>query len=158
MRQSTRIAAYVVCVEEERMLLARWVARDGTKKWTLPGGGINHGEDPLDAAMREVTEETGYTVHIDSLLGIDSIRRTFPARGLRKALQRNGAATDWHGVRVVYAGRIDGGELRFEENGSTDMAAWIELAEVSTLDRTDLVDLALDLATRRPPNGRAERR
>lgn len=149
-----RVAAYAVCVEEEKVLLARWVGRTG-KKWTLPGGGIDHGEDPLDAAVREVAEETGYQVEIEALLGIDTVRRTFLRTGLRKALSRDGVATDWHGLRVVYSGRITGGELRFEENGSTDMAAWVDLSEVGTLDRTDLVDAALRLSRLRPPTGRA---
>ncbi|MGQ0838905.1 NUDIX hydrolase [Actinokineospora sp.] len=142
MKRTTRVAAYVVCVEDGKVLLARWVSEQG-RRWTLPGGGIDHGEDPLDAAVREAAEETGYQVEIEALLGIDSLRRTF------------GSGTDWHGVRVVYAARVSGGELRFEEHGSTDMAAWIDLAEVAALDRTDLVDAALTLARIRPPTGRA---
>ncbi|GAA2982035.1 NUDIX hydrolase [Actinokineospora diospyrosa] len=155
MKQSLRVAAYAVCVEADKILLARWVGRT-EKKWTLPGGGIDHGEDPLDAVVREVAEETGYAVRVDALLGIDSVRRRFERTGLRRALSGAGNATDWHGLRVVYAATITGGELRFEENGSTDMAAWFDLAEVPTVDRTDLVDVALDLSTRKPPTGRAD--
>ncbi|WP_026423938.1 NUDIX hydrolase [Actinokineospora inagensis] len=155
MKRSLRVAAYAVCVESDKILLARWVGREG-KKWTLPGGGIDHGEHPQDAAVREVTEETGYAVRIDALLGIDSVRRHFTRTGLRRALAKAGNATDWHGLRIVYAATVIGGELRFEENGSTDMAAWVDLADLSTLDRTDLVDTGLALARRKPPTGRTE--
>ncbi|WP_424185993.1 NUDIX hydrolase [Actinokineospora sp. G85] len=146
-KKSTRLAAYAVCVENEEVLLARWVGPSG-KRWTLPGGGIDHGEDPLDAVVREVMEETGYSVQVDALLGIDSIRRALPG-----AL----SDTDWHGLRVVYATTVTGGELRFEEGGSTDMAAWVPLAEVAALDRTELVDVGLELARTRPPTGRNEK-
>jgi len=52
MREELRVAAYAVCVRDDHMLLARWVSRDGEKKWTLPGGGMDHGEDPYDTVVR----------------------------------------------------------------------------------------------------------
>ena len=39
-----------------------------------------------------------------------------------------------------------GGELRFETDGSTDMAAWFPVAEVGALDRVQLVDVGLAAA------------
>jgi 8-oxo-dGTP diphosphatase len=141
-----RVAAYAVCVREEEILLARWVARDGVKKWTLPGGGMDHGEDPLDTVVREVEEETGYTAEMTTLLGLDSIRRRYP-RNL-------GRFADFQGLRIVYEGRITGGELRHETNGSTDLAAWHPLAAVTGLERVELVDIGLELLRSRPPVGR----
>ncbi|MEV5414188.1 NUDIX hydrolase [Thermopolyspora sp. NPDC052614] len=139
-----RLAAYAVCVREDEMLLARWVGAEGPR-WTLPGGGVDHGEDPYDAAIREVAEETGYQVEIERLLGIHTI--VVPVR--------DGSRDTFHGVRVVYEGRVVGGELRDEVGGSTDMAAWVALDRVAELDHVDLVDVALDLHRTRPADGRS---
>lgn len=75
-----RLAAYAVCRRQDRVLLARWVSADGARRhWTLPAGGVEHGEDPSDAVVREVAEETGYRVRVERLLGVDS--RTFWVTG-----------------------------------------------------------------------------
>ncbi|MFF9160329.1 NUDIX hydrolase [Streptomyces longwoodensis] len=148
MRQNLRVAAYAVCVRDGHLLLARSPAADGTPEWVLPGGGMEHGEDPYDTVVRELEEETGYRVEVTGLLGLDSVRRVFPGGG---ALRR---PVDHHGVRLVYEARVTGGDLRFETGGSTDMAAWHDLAEVPGLRRIRLVDVALRLWRERPPTGR----
>ncbi|WP_151773240.1 NUDIX hydrolase [Streptomyces abyssomicinicus] len=145
MHEELRVAAYAVCVRDEQVLLARWVAGDGTRRWTLPGGGMDHGEDPYDTVVREVLEETGYAVEPVTLLGVDSVRRSYP--------RRLGARADFHGLRVVYEGRITGGSLRNEVGGSTDMAAWHPLSAVADLDHVELVDSGLRLWRERPRNG-----
>jgi 8-oxo-dGTP diphosphatase len=149
MRKVLRVAAYAVCVRDGRILLARWVAGDGSRRWTLPGGGMEHGEDPYDTVVREAEEETGYAVQPLTLLGVDSELRPHP--------RRPSTTAGFHGLRIVYEARITGGELRYETNGSTDMAAWHDLDEVSALDRVGLVDVGLTLWRRRPPLGRVER-
>ncbi|MET8162824.1 NUDIX hydrolase [Streptomyces sp. NPDC005329] len=147
MRKKLRVAAYAVCVRDGQLLLARSPAPDGTLEWVLPGGGMEHGEDPLDTVVRELDEETGYRVQVTGLLGIDSSRHTFRRGGLR-------GPVDHHGVRIVYEGRVVGGELRNEVNGSTDLAAWHDLDAVPGLTRIRLVDVALRLWHERPVHGR----
>ncbi|MEB8343470.1 NUDIX hydrolase [Streptomyces endophyticus] len=145
MNKELRVAAYAVCVREEQVLLARWVAGDGSKRWTLPGGGMDHGEDPYDTVIREVDEETGYVVDPVALLGVHSVLRRYP--------RKLGKMADFHGLRLVYEGAIIGGALRHEENGSTDMAAWHDLAAVQELPRVELVDVGMDLWRERPRSG-----
>ncbi|MEU6606709.1 NUDIX hydrolase [Streptomyces shenzhenensis] len=148
MRKRLRVAAYAVCVRDGQILLARSPAPAGPPEWVLPGGGMEHGEDPYDTVRREVREETGYRIEVTGLLGVDSLRRTAP--------RRFGRTVDHHGVRLVYEGRVTGGELRNEVNGSTDLAAWQELSAVAGLHRVPLVDTALRLWRERPAAGRPE--
>ncbi|WP_432995529.1 NUDIX hydrolase [Dactylosporangium sp. CA-233914] len=57
----SRPAARVVCLDgAQRVLLLRWKdPADGSWLWEPPGGGIDPGESPLQAARRELVEETG---------------------------------------------------------------------------------------------------
>ncbi|MEU2730019.1 NUDIX hydrolase [Streptomyces griseoviridis] len=151
MRKKLRVAAYAVCVRDDHLLMARWVAGDGPPLWTLPGGGLEHGEDPYDAVRREVEEETGYLMDVTALLGVGASRRLTPPRLSPRRLRRG---VDGHAVRVLYEGRITGGDLRDEIGGSTDRAAWHPLAEVPDLHRSDAVDIALALWRQRPATGR----
>ncbi|MFF8030945.1 MULTISPECIES: NUDIX hydrolase [unclassified Streptomyces] len=148
MRRKLRVAAYAVVVRDGQFLLARSPGPGGVPEWVLPGGGMEHGEDPHDTVRREVEEETGYLVEVTGLLGVHSLRRTFPGR--------LGRGVDHHGLRLVYEGRITGGELRDEIGGTTELAAWQPLDAVPGLVRVPLVDIALRLWRERPADGRVE--
>ena len=55
------------------------IQRDDTRTWTYPGGGLDMGELPTDAVVREVEEETGIKVYPVRLVGI--FFNPIPARG-----------------------------------------------------------------------------
>jgi 8-oxo-dGTP diphosphatase len=132
----TRVGAYGVIIRDNALLLARWIEA-GAPRWTLPGGGLELGEDAPTGAVREIFEETGYTASLGPLLGVDS--KHIPAgRRLR-------GTRPLHALRIIYEASITGGELRHEVNGSTDQARWVPLDEVPALDRVDLVDVGLRL-------------
>lgn len=135
-----RVAAYAVVTDDDgRLLLAHW--NEGRRAaWTMPGGGLEDGEDPEAAVRREVREETGYKVAVDELLGIDSF--VIPAN---RRLQRD-VAVPLHALRIVYRAHIVGGKLRYEQNGSTDRAEWFHVEHVQRLSRVKLVDVALRMA------------
>lgn len=133
----SRVAAYAVAVEGDRILLVRIApgyTRDADGKWTLPGGGLNFGEDPHDGMLRELAEETG-------LIG-ESLGLAFVHSVTRGAIPDEGFGP-FHAIRIAYNVRITGGELRHEKEESTDMAAWVPIAETAALPKVDLVDEAL---------------
>ena len=58
--------AVVLSEDRKKVLLLR---REIFILWDLPGGGIEDGENPADAAVRECREETGYHIEVDRLTG-----------------------------------------------------------------------------------------
>lgn len=132
-----RVAAYGVIIRDGRILLAHW-NQQGHSGWTLPGGGIDPGEHPADAAIREIREETGYEASLGRLLGIDSI--VIPAE-----LRLGGEDRPLQGLRIIYEAAVLSGELTNERVGSTDEARWVRLNEVGSLNTVELVDTALGL-------------
>jgi 8-oxo-dGTP diphosphatase len=146
--RETRCGAYAVLVDDrEQVLLALW-NEAATPAWTLPGGGVESGETPEEAAVREVREETGYDVEVLRLLGEDVFR--IPA-----AERQDGSRRTLISRRVVFEARIVGGELTDEVGGTTDRAAWIPIGEVSRLERVTLVDVGLRFLSDARSGGRA---
>jgi ADP-ribose pyrophosphatase YjhB (NUDIX family) len=85
----------VVAVTEKRELALVWQYRVGTETMSLelPGGVIDPGETPSDAARRELREETGYEApHFEPLSQVHpnpalqgNVCHSFIARGARLA-------------------------------------------------------------------------
>lgn len=126
-----RIAAYVLVLSRrragDRVLLTRnseRCPRPGT--WALPGGGVEHGEHPRDAAAREAWEETGLAVQVGDLLDVTSVHFT--------GLAPSGRLEDYHSVGLLFLGTADpaGRPRVMEPDGTTDAAAWVKLDDVTS--------------------------
>ncbi len=129
----TRVAAYALVEDETRRVLLVRIAAGypSAGQWTLPGGGLDFGEDPAVGALRELTEETGLVGEITRLAFVDSFSRP--------GLPEEGVAA-WHAIRIVYLVELTGGSLRDETEESTDRADWFSPAETGSID---LVPLAV---------------
>jgi 8-oxo-dGTP diphosphatase len=138
--QRVRPAVYAWCERDGAVVLCRVASRGpGAGRWTLPGGGLRFGEDPLAALTREFEEETGLTVAPGDLLGV------------RSAVVEPAETVSGHRIQtlgILYRGTVLGGQLRDEAAGSTDQARWIDLHEVESLPLTALARWALSLAPR----------
>lgn len=136
-----RVAAYAVIVRDDQILLSRLSpVVTAEELWTLPGGGLDHGEDPRDAVVREVHEETGLDAEVSDTARVYSAHMP--------QAWRSGRRVDAHAVRIVYEGWVPPGSPEprvVEVDGSTMEAAWLPLADVrdGTVPVTPLVTEAL---------------
>ncbi|WP_052024769.1 NUDIX domain-containing protein [Austwickia chelonae] len=96
--------------------------------WGLPGGGLDPGEEPAEAAAREAFEETGQDVQVGELAFVQSAHWV--------GRSPTGVLEDFHAVRLVYRGSC----LRpvrpvvHDLGGTTAEAAWVELSRAGQLD------------------------
>jgi ADP-ribose pyrophosphatase YjhB (NUDIX family) len=111
---------------DRRVLLARHSEGD---VWLLPGGGIEPGETPADAGVREMFEETGLFVRLTGLVGVFGGPEFI-------VHYRNGHRTSY--VAAVFEALLRGGsptpdstevlEVRFvteEEARGLPLASWV---------------------------------
>ena len=90
-------AVGVVCMRGDAVLLIRRGTPPRLGEWSLPGGRIEPGERAIQAALRELREETG--VEAEMLGLIDVVDGLFPEHGR-------------HYVLIDYAARWLSGEPR----------------------------------------------
>ena len=130
-----RVAAYAVVRDEyHRVLLCHIHPSVGVGDvWTLPGGGLDFGESPAKAAVRELEEETGFVGEVQRLIEVDDRLFTSADGGERM-----------HAIRIVYEVRIVDGALRDEADGSTDTCRWVAPEEARRMRLGELARHAIE--------------
>jgi ADP-ribose pyrophosphatase YjhB (NUDIX family) len=117
------------------VLLVRASARSGTPGiWTLPGGAVDHGENPKDTVVRETAAETGLSVSVVRLINVHADMRALPHRGVTI-----------HTDRLIYEVTIRGGALLDRVGQPTDLARWVDPQEAAELPLRPFTAVALDL-------------
>ena len=116
-----RPSAYAIVIKDGSLLLT-----PQNNGYDLPGGGVEFGEMPEQAVIREVKEETGIDVIKPSLLKVASNFFTFPVNGESKYFQS---------ILLYYVCDFSGGELSQEgfteyEKDLLGFPEWVNLAEL----------------------------
>ena len=63
-----RVRVCGICLENDKILLARHVISDENVIWIPPGGGLEFGENAKDGLKREFLEETGLIIKVGKFL------------------------------------------------------------------------------------------
>ncbi len=114
-----KVAVGTIVRGPEGFLLLKRSIEPGYGKWTFPGGYVDRGESPEEAAVREAEEETGVRIRLGGMLSL----YTFRKRGI---------------IMIVYeAEAMDGvaaptAEALAVEWTAPDRIPWRELAFPST--------------------------
>lgn len=137
----TYLGAYALSFDAlDRLLLCR--LSEGCIEagyWTLPGGGLDWGEPPENAVVRELHEETGLKASEVRL-----VRNVF-SEVYPETEERPGDPV--HHVGLLYrVGMAAVDMLRPETAGTTDHCAWFTREEAEKLPLTSLGRFALDIA------------
>jgi 8-oxo-dGTP pyrophosphatase MutT (NUDIX family) len=126
-----RVAAYAVVLSERGLLATEYSDRTAVPgRWGMPGGGIDAHEQPADAVLREVAEETDQTVVLDELVSVQTSHWVGRSPG--------GTFEDFQAVRLVYRATCpEPREARvLDVGGTTESARWVPLAEWSRVPWT----------------------
>lgn len=99
-----KVAAVIFATREGRVLMVKRGVKPEKGKWALPAGFIDYGEDPREAAIREVCEETGLEVRITRLIDVLGPESD-------TALNAGGAS-----VVILFAGEVVGGTLNPQDD------------------------------------------
>ncbi|WP_055693706.1 NUDIX hydrolase [Streptomyces prasinopilosus] len=101
-----------VVVSDGRLLMIRRSEREGDLLWALPGGAIEAGETPEEAAVRETVEETGLVVAAVKPLG----ERVHPKTGR---------------LMSYIACEVLQGEAHVADEDELDAVAWVAHSEIT---------------------------
>jgi 8-oxo-dGTP diphosphatase len=118
------LAVSAAIFRDGKVLVVRRARKPALSLYTLPGGAVEIGETLLEAATREVREETALDIEPVGLAG----QRDVIVRDAQNRVER-------HFVILCFAARWRAGELVLNEE--LDDARWLEPAELATLHTTD---------------------
>lgn len=132
--QTLKLVAGCVLQKNGKYLLVQEKLPKAYGKWNLPAGHVDPGESTVDAAVREVQEETGFIVEVDTEVFSESI----PER-----------EREFH----IFAAQIIGGALSVQPEEILD-AQWFSIDEIYQLQKDG--QLRSDWMVKAIENSRAE--
>jgi 8-oxo-dGTP pyrophosphatase MutT (NUDIX family) len=128
-------ASMVILDPDAAAVLLIWHVATG--KWMFPGGHVDPGETPAEAAEREVREETGLGVRVLSMVPWDVAEHRAPAK------PHKGEPAHYH-IDHLFIGVADSRwPLSATGDEGAPTALWVPIADLHSVDaRVDVPALA----------------
>lgn len=116
------VPSVVVIVQDDqgRVLMIHKTDND---KWALPGGGHEPGESIAKTVAREVKEETGYDVEVETITGIYTNPNHVMAYDDGEVRQQ---------FSIAFRARLRGGDKR--TSGESSEVEWLTAEQIEQLD------------------------
>lgn len=117
------IVACVIVNDQNQVLMMQEAKKSCSGKWYLPAGRMENNESIVDAAVREVLEETGLHIQITTMLAVEC------------------AAGSWY--RFVLTGSVVGGELKKPNQADEEslQAMWVTSLDEVELRSNDILQI-----------------
>ncbi|ABW02355.1 NUDIX hydrolase [Caldivirga maquilingensis] len=113
-----------VVINNGKILLVKRANEPGKGKLSIPGGMVNAGEDPGDAAVRELEEETGLRGVVNLLLGV-----------YQYVEHDDKGNVKYHFILLDYLINVKGGSLKASSDAAE--ALFIDLNEALNMNLTE---------------------
>jgi 8-oxo-dGTP diphosphatase len=120
-QNSIVLVVSVSILNDEEVLIIKENKPTAFDKWNFPSGRIEYGEDILNAARREVKEETGFDVKLNNTTGIYNFI----------------SSTNDQVILFHFTGEVTGGSLNLEEDEILD-SKWIKLNDLMKFDNKEI--------------------
>lgn len=117
MQEPIKATAYCLIEKAGKVLLTKDENKSG---WKLPGGEVEKNEFIIDAARREVKEETGFEVDATGIVSI------------QEYLKESGE----HRLRFYFTAQLRGGEEKLMV-GEVKEIKWMDRAKLSKMTESD---------------------
>ena len=133
----THVGAYGIMIKDNKIALVR-KARGGYKgKFDLPGGGIEHTEQPFETLKREIREEAGIGITNYKLLDV-------VATNIKWEMEPD-LWEDLHHIGILYTVETNESSLKSDADDlDSDGANWYNLNELNKTELSPFTIMALE--------------
>ena len=133
----THVGAYGIMIKDNKIALVR-KARGGYKgNLDLPGGGIEHTEQPFETLKREIREEAGIGITSYKLLDV-------VATNIKWEMEPD-LWEDLHHIGILYTVETNESSLKSDADGlDSDGANWYNLNELNKTELSPFTIMALE--------------
>lgn len=134
--KNKHIGAYGVIIEDNKIVLIKKARGGYLGKLDLPGGGIEHIENPIEALHRELMEEAGVIVKKQRLIDVFTNNIIWD--------ETNEITEDLHHFGIIYEVETDG-EVKKEPDGIDSLGAnWYDISKLNSNEITPFTKMSLE--------------